>query len=310
MRRAEALRLAVGAERTGAVAVARHCREAMRAGSFSFFFAARFLAPETRAAVRMLYTWCRHCDDVVDGAVGTPTAAGQTMVLDELRRHTWAAVRGRTSGGTGAPAFAALAALAARHPFPEACLQELLTGMEMDVEGRRYATFEELAVYCHRVAGVVGHLFSHLVGVTGAQALGHAADLGMAMQMTNIARDVLEDHALGRLYLPGAWLAAEGLCEATAFRPENRAALARVTARLLDEADRHYASGDAGLAFLPARSALAVAVARQVYAAIGTIVRRRGPRAWDRRAVVPFLKKLALLGAGLGQVVVTRRIRP
>ena len=307
MLRSDATSLRVyGAPSPLLAAVVRHSREAMRRGSLSFFFASRFLAPESRAAVRMLYSWCRACDDIVDHAREDTSASERTMVLDELRRKTWAAVRGK-GGGAGDEAFAALASLMARHRFPEVYLQDLLDGLEMDVEGRRYETFAELKVYCYRVAGVVGRMFAYLVGVTGEEALHHAGDLGMAMQMTNIARDVLDDHALGRCYLPKNWLGEAGLDETTAFAPENRVALAAVTARLLDAAAQHYRSGDAGLRFLPARTAFAVSVAREVYAAIGVRVRRRGPLAWDRRVVVPLAAKIFLIGTGIRHVLVSRR---
>lgn len=289
-------------------AVIEHSREVMRTGSLSFFFASRFLAPPARDAVRLLYTWCRYCDDIVDRAGQATSVAQRTMILDELRRKTWAAVHGHRQGSVE-PAFAALAALVRQCPFPESYLQELLTGMDMDIAGQRYETFADLKVYCYRVAGVVGLMFGHINGVSGARALEHAADLGMAMQMTNIARDVLEDQALGRLYLPRDWLSAEGLTEQTAFLPENRDRLALVAARLLAEAERHYQSGDCGLQFLPARTAFAVAVARHVYAAIGSIIRRRAGSAWECRAVVPLSYKIALLTRSVRSVIQSRRVR-
>ena len=132
------------------------------------------------------------------------------------------------------------------------------------------------------------------------ETLLRASDLGVAFQLTNIARDVVEDARNGRLYLPADWLGEAGVAaHAVAVAdPDNRAAVASVAARLLDEADRYYRSARDGLPYLWLRSAWAIASARGVYRAIGRTVRRRGAAAWDARVGVPALDKLALLGRG------------
>ncbi len=275
-----------------------YCTAAIRKGSLSFDFASRLLPRRSRAAVHMLYAWCRHADDVVD-------RGGDAQTVAELRRLTRRAMAGIPEGGRE---FEALTWLSRNYALPETYLQELLSGMQMDVDGARYPDLASLRLYCWRVAGTVGVMFSHIVGVSTPVALAHAAELGIAMQMTNIARDVLEDHAMGRCYLPESWLAQAGLSRETAFAPEHREKLHEVVTRLLAEADRSYALGDRGVGFLPLGTALAVAVARRVYSEIGRLVRERGGGAWDRRAFVPLSRKLQLFLFAALQALSTRRL--
>jgi phytoene synthase len=163
---------------------------------------------------------------------------------------------------------------------------ELLAGFEMDVMGVRYVELPDTLRYCYRVAGVVGVMMACVMGVRDRAALSRAADLGMAFQLTNIARDVLDDARCGRCYLPEAWLQQAGVPAGTHADPARRDVLVAVVERLLVEADRFYASAAGGLPALPFRSAWAVATALGIYREIGQIVRERRGAAWDRRAVV------------------------
>jgi phytoene synthase len=130
------------------------------------------------------------------------------------------------------------------------------------------------------------------------QVLDRACDLGLAFQLTNIARDIVEDAAVGRCYLPAQWLREAGIPPDEIGQPRHRAALARVAARLVDHAEPYYDSAAHGLAALPLRSAWAIASARNVYRQIGIEVKRRGPRAWDERAGTSRAAKLRLLAKG------------
>jgi phytoene synthase len=294
--------------------VVAHSRAMIRGGSKSFFGAARLFERATRESAFLLYAWCRHCDDQVDGeTLGfKPGSAGdgpRRARLDELVETTRRALRGEP---TADPVFQALQRVTARHAIPERYPLELLEGFAMDVEGRRYATADDLFLYCYHVAGVVGVMMAHVMGVRDPQALQRAADLGLALQLTNIARDVVEDAACGRVYLPLDWLAEAGVAPEAVAEPRHRAAVAATVARLLDAAAPFYASGDEGIRHLPWRSAWAVSVARRVYARIGERVRRLGPRAWDARVVVPRWLHLATLASGLAQALhatgVSRRL--
>jgi phytoene synthase len=177
---------------------------------------------------------------------------------------------------------------------------ELLAGMEMDVVAVRYETLDDLLLYCHRVAGVVGLMMCHVLRVERDEALRHAAHLGIALQLTNICRDIAEDWQLGRLYVPRSVLREAGAeylrCElgrplpSAASRP-----LARSVKILLDLADGFYRSADAGLAALPWRAAFAIRTARLVYARIGGRLRARNHDALSGRVIVPGHEKLLLL---------------
>jgi phytoene synthase len=283
--------------------LARTSRETIRKGSKSFAAAAALFDAQTREDAEMLYAWCRHCDDVIDGQVlghGMTAPAVDTAHhrLTDLYARTRAALAGEP---TDDPDFAAFQRVALRRHIPERYAIELLDGFAMDVSARRYETLEDTLEYCWHVAGVVGVMMALVMGVApdDLPTLRRAQDLGLAFQLTNIARDVVEDAANGRVYLPAAWLADEGVPEAEIGVRRHRAALFAVTRRLLETAEPYYDSAIAGLPALPFRSAWAIAAARGVYRQIGIIVLRRGPRAWDRRASASAAMKVWLaLSAG------------
>jgi phytoene synthase len=281
-------------------AVVEHSREMIRAGSKSFAGAARLLPAEVRDSVYQLYAWCRHCDDVIDLqdlGRGAPEDAAATARerLDALVRDTNRALDGEPMDD---PVFMALQRVAARHAIPRRHPLELLRGFEMDVEARRYRTLDDMAEYGYHVAGVVGVMMAHVMGAGGEDTLDRAADLGIALQWTNIARDVMDDASAGRVYLPEDWLREEGVPTEEIAEPRHRRAVHGVVRRVLSEADRYYASASAGIARLPLRSAWAIATARGVYRDIGTLVLRRGAAAWDSRAYTGKGRKLYRAVAG------------
>jgi phytoene synthase len=283
-------------------------RHTIQRGSKSFALAAQLFAPRTREGAILLYAWCRHCDDVTDEQVlgfrqWPGSADGAEDRLAALERETRRALAGEP---VEEPAFTALQEVVRRHGIPERHPLDHLEGFAMDVAGARCETLDDCCRYCYHVAGVVGVMMAHVMGARGQDTLDRASDLGIAFQMTNIARDVMDDGSTGRVYLPEAWLREAGVPPDEITRPEHRAAVFSVTARLLDEAERYYASAQVGLARLPFRSAWAVATARRVYRDIGRIVRQRGPRAWDRRAGTGRGRKLALALAAAGDALTTR----
>ena len=266
-------------------------REVIRRHSKSFALASRLLPPTERKRAEALYAWCRAADDAVDHA---PSPAAAEDALADLHAGVEAVYAGRP--GTG-PA-GALRFLVGECGVPRDYPFEMLAGFGMDAAGTSYRTTGELLLYCHRVAGVVGLMMCHAFGVTADAALPHAADLGTAMQLTNIARDVAEDWGRGRLYLPEAWLArvpepGETLTDAE-FAPAVR--------RLLGLADDFYRSGRVGLQYLSPRCRLAVRVAGLVYAEIGTEVARRGYRVTGPRAFVPTRRKLTLVARAAAEL--------
>lgn len=267
-------------------------RDSMKAGSKSFTLAAALFSREQQQAVQKLYAWCRYCDDQIDEV---PSQAEAGRRLRELKRLTCAALAGEP---VTQPEFKALQQLAQAYQIPEHYPLELLRGFEMDVFHQRYPDLQSLELYCHRVAGVVGLMMCHIMGVSDERALAYADAAGRALQLTNIARDVLEDLERGRLYLPVSWFEERGMIPPAGpadFQPQ---AVYPVVIQLLDAAEEKYTAARAGLDYLPLRPALAVAAALSVYGGIGTRIRRRGDQALSRRMIVgkPVKAVLALKG--------------
>jgi 15-cis-phytoene synthase len=294
-----------------ALGPALRARDAIERHSRSFSLAVKLLPEPARSDARIIYAWCRYADDAIDSNEGSV----QRSALERLRTELT-----RVYAGTAAPEdwlLASFRAVVHRRGIPLEYPAELLAGMEMDVSERRYASLEELLLYCHRVASTVGLMMCHVFGVIDPAALRHAAHLGVAMQLTNICRDVEEDWQRGRLYLPLDLLRKHGARDLAPADPAWRGALPpqlvgpcrRVIAELLATAERHYASGDAGLRYLPWRAALAVSVARRVYAAIGDVLARAGHDATSGRAVVSRLRKVALVATALLQMLGSRGTR-
>lgn len=277
--------------------IARHSR--------SFALASRLLGARLRDRTAVIYTWCRRADDAIDEPAG-PVASRTELAAAMARLHD--DLDAAYAGTARDPVLVAFGDVARDRAIPQRYPRELLAGLAMDAAAVRYATLDDLIGYAWRVAGVVGLMLSHVFGVRDDAALVHAAHLGIAMQLTNVCRDVDEDWARGRLYLPDDLLASHGAAGLAgelggALPASAGAAIARTRAALLALADRYYRSADRGLAALPWRAAVAVGAARRVYAAIGGRIARTGHRAGAGRAVVPAHRKLALVGAALGAAV-------
>lgn len=283
-------------------------RAVIEQGSKSFAAAARIFAPETRAGAYLLYAWCRHCDDETDnqmlGFEGSEISRDEGRArVDRLRTKTRDALSGAPVDD---PIFAGLKQVVARHEIPEKFLFEHLDGFVMDVEGREYTHLEDTLEYCYHVAGVVGIMMAHVMGVRDEATLDRATDLGLAFQLTNICRDVVEDARVGRVYLPTRWLTEFGVPVDRVADPDYRDGVFHVVRRVLAEADRYYASARLGISQLSFRSAWAVAAANAVYRDIGRIILRRGPHAWDNRVSTGRNRKIALVfGSGFGALTAT-----
>ena len=270
-------------------------RAMMGQGSKSFAQATALFDRETRAGAYLLYAWCRRCDDAIDGQeLGHGheplTPEEQRRRLDGLYARTRAALGGEPMQDA---TFRAFQAVTQRYAIPPAPALALIDGFAMDVEGRRYRTLDELLLYCWRVAGVVGVMMAHVMGVREAATLERAGDLGLAFQMTNIARDVIDDAGNGRVYLPLDWLSELGVPEDAVADPARRAAVFAAARQLLRAADPYYASALEGITRLPFRSAWAIASARGVYRDIGRKLQAGGPAAWDQRVSTGKASKLA-----------------
>ena len=263
------------------------CREALRCGSRSFFAASFLLPPAFRESASALYAFCREADDVIDG--NPDPAAGLTSL-----RHRLDVIY--TRGKPARAADRALAAVVEAHGLPRTLLDALLEGFAWDAEGRSYGTLSEVFDYAARVAGSVGVMMAVLMGMRDPQILARACDLGVAMQLSNIARDVGEDARNGRLYLPQDWLREAGVDPARFLaEPVASDAVASVVRRLLAEADLLYRRAESGIAKLPVGCRPGIYAARLLYAEIGAEVARRGFDGVTARAVVAPMRKAKLL---------------
>jgi len=286
----------------------------IQAGSKSFAAAAKIFNPETRASAYLLYAWCRHCDDVIDGQQlgydqGNTPNHDPSKELIKLRKQTNDALTGIL---TDDPIFSALQKVISKNNIPKAYPLALLDGFEMDVHRRSYQTIDDTLNYCYHVAGVVGVMMSIIMGAKDDATLDRACDLGLAFQLTNIARDVIEDAQNGRVYLPTAWLRSAGLNADPnlLLQESHREQLVIVVDRLLKEAEKYYDSSLSGLPKLGFRSAWAIATARIVYRKIGVELIKNGPKAWDTRVSTTKYQKFSALISGLGAAIYAHTIGP
>ena len=267
------------------------CRALLRDGSKSFYSASFLLPRSVREPATALYAFCRVADDAIDVAARHPGSI--EMLHQRLHQayigEPWAIASDR-----------AFARVALQHRIPQEVPRALIEGLAWDAAGRRYETIDDLIAYAVRVAGTVGIMFALAMNVRSPQLLARACDLGIAMQLTNIARDVGEDAAAGRIYLPLRWMRESGLDpDAWLAAPRPSSALARVVGRLLLTADEFYRRADSGIAALPALCRPGVNAARLIYAEIGREVTRNRHDSVSRRAVVSKERKLALIAQAL-----------
>lgn len=254
----------------------------------SFWWAARLLPAWCRRDAAALYAWCRRCDDAVDLPTDVATARAAVRRMRAELDNIYCPIRSQLLLD---PVLSGFRDVVRRHAIPRRHADDLIDGMAMDVGTVRYRTFDDLLLYCYRVAGTVGLMMARVMDVRDPVALRRAADLGIAMQLTNISRDVAEDERRDRLYLPAELAVTGGRPTAAATSSQK----SRTVAELLRRANGFYASGDRGLAALPLRCAVAIRAARLIYAEIGVKIARRGFDVYAGRAVVPRWRKLWLV---------------
>ena len=265
--------------------MSNHALQHMARGGKTFFFASRWLTPRARLDAATAYSFCRTVDDLADNL---PTGAERTAALTNI-------LSGLASHEKREPTAAAMHPLIERFPEIQAPAELLVRSCLSDTEGARIATVSDLTRYCHGVAGTVGLIMYPILG--GREPAGRqlAADLGIAMQCTNIARDIVPDLRANRVYIPQEWLSRAQLeklldsaCDTT-----TETIVTNATRRLLSLADEYYARGLTGLQYLDPRSRFAIRVAAECYRAIGSRVIQDGKLA-RTRAVVPLHQKIVL----------------
>lgn len=271
------------------------CRTLLRGGSRSFFMASLLLPRAVRDPASALYAFCRLADDAVDLR---PECDG---AVAGLRHRLSLAYAGCP---LPIPADRALAVVIDRFAIPRALPEALLEGFAWDAAGRRCEGIDDLHAYAVRVAASVGAMMALLMGARDAEALARACDLGVAMQLSNIARDVGEDARAGRLYLPLSWLREAGIdSERFLADPRFTPALGEVVRRVLAAAEMFYRRATDGIARLPRGCRPGIGAARLLYAEIGRDIARHGYDSVSRRAVVSRERKIWLLGHAVASAV-------
>lgn len=263
------------------------CRRIIRKGSKSFYFASLMLPSQVRLAATALYAFCRVTDDVADEKGATPRSVERLVERLDL------AYSGRPIDHAADRAFSEVVQ---HFDIPKAVPRALIEGFEWDVAGKEYETLDDVIAYSARVAGTVGIMMSIVMGRRQPATLARACDLGVAMQLINIARDVGEDARIGRIYLPSTWLTKaqvdiHSLNETPRFTPE----LGSVVRRLLQTADKIYERGMSGIADLPSSCRMGIRAAGMVYAEIGQKVKENEYNSIDSRAFTSRGRKLGLM---------------
>jgi phytoene synthase len=274
-------------------------RVSIRKGSASFRAASRLFDKTTRERVWMLYAWCRACDDIADnqehgGALGPQIDSDARLAT--IRTLTELAFAGEW---TGELAFDALGQLAREIPVTHAMAEDVIAGFALDAAEWRPRSEADMLRYCYHVAGAVGVMMAAVMGVPAGDedTLDRACDLGIAFQLNNIVRDVAEDDAADRRYLPVEWTVEEDIPPGELTKPHYRAGLVRIVARACDLARGYEASARVGAARLRFRQRWAILAAANIYGAIGRQVVAQGGRAWDHRVRTTKGQKLRLVAA-------------
>lgn len=266
-----------------------YCARLIRANSRTFFLASSLLPRDTRRAVCALYAFCSATDDLVDQA---PPAGDMDALLENWRRRLV------TYPNVYDPVALAWLDTKARYQVPGGLEAQLIEGIARDLRQNRYQTFAELADYCYGVASTVGLMVMHIIGFEGEHALRYAVKLGVALQLTNILRDVGMDWQAGRLYLPLDELARFGITEADVARGHVNEQWRMLMRFQIARARALYAEAEPGIALLAAEGRFAIAAALGLYRDILANIeahdydvfhRRAHTRAWDKLRRLPAI---------------------
>ena len=293
----------------------RQARAAIEEGSHSFAAASKLFDRRTRERAWLLYAWCRRCDDIADnqemggplGDQGNPKSAeDRVQAIRVLTR------RALEEQPTADPAFDGFGLVADECNLSPEMASDVISGFALDAGGFTPKNERDMLRYCYHVAGAVGIMMARLMGVPedDGETLDRACDLGLAFQIANIARDIVEDDAAGRCYLPAEWLAEKDFAPGEHAKPHNRFVLASLMPRLIGMMETYEAAARLGAKKLGFRKRWAVLSAANIYGAIGRKVLDRGQLAWDRRVVVPGYEKLWHVIRGFGQALVNRPAGP
>jgi len=267
------------------------CRTITRAAARNFYYGFVLLPNPRRAGIYAAYAFSRRADDAVDEE---GPLDGKLAAVAELRRELDAVYAGAPDEGD--EVLVAMADTVSRFAVPREHFDALLDGVEMDLTGRRYATFAELKTYCDRVAGAVGLVSLRIFGFSDPAAPRHAADLGVGMQVVNIMRDVAEDAARDRIYLPQDEMAAHGVTDDDILAGRTTDGTRSLLRAQAARAREYFASGDRLLPLLDRRARACVAMLGGLYEAILDEIEARDYDVFGERVALSTPRKLALMG--------------
>ena len=259
--------------------------------SKSFYFSAQMLPREQRWATFALYGFCRHCDNLID----TPRQRTETEILGEIQRLTEELQIAYNTGESQDPIIRVFILVAKAYGIPIAYPLDLLNGVAMDVQQTRYKTFDELSLFCYRVAAVVGLMMTHVLGYKDERAFDYARQLGIAMQLTNILRDIKEDKEMGRLYIPQADLAQFGVTEQDIFEEKMTPQLRALMKFQVERAHQYYTEAIPGISLLKTESQYAIYSAARIYRGILRKIEDRDYNPFLNRVFVSSTQKVGIL---------------
>lgn len=266
------------------------CRSVARTEARNFYYGFVLLPPERRAGIYAAYAFSRRADDSVDEG---GSRERRVAAVARLRRELDACAAGTAPADD--PVLVALSDTIRRFSIPRRHLDALIDGVEMDITVDRYADFPALKEYCDRVAGAVGLVSLHIFGFRDPAAPGHAADLGVALQIVNIMRDVAEDAARGRIYLPADEMSAHGVTEEDLVAGRATPGFRALMARQGDRAREYFASGERLLPLLDRRSRMCVAMLAGLYREILGEIEARDHDVFAGRVSLSAPRKLRLM---------------
>ncbi len=259
--------------------------------SKSFYFSARFLPKEKRWATYALYGFCRFVDNLIDNPRNRP----KQQLISEIacfRRELRLAYRW---GESEHPILKPFILVTKTYRIPIEYPLDLLKGVQMDIETIRYDTFDDLYLFCYRVASVVGLMMTHIMGYKNNNAFEYAEKLGIAMQLTNILRDVKEDKDMGRIYLPLEELEQFGITEDDVFKENFNDQFRLLIKFQVERADSYYREADKGIPMLTTASQFSIYSASKIYQGILRKIEQREYNPFVGRVYVPFTEKVGIL---------------
>ena len=259
--------------------------------SKSFYFSAKMLPKEQRWATYALYGFCRHCDNLID----TPRQRTETEIVREIQLLTEELQVAYNTGESQHPIIRAFILVAKSYGIPIEYPLDLLKGVAMDVQQTRYKTIDELSLFCYRVAAVVGLMMTHVLGYKDERAFGYAKQLGIAMQLTNILRDIKEDKDMGRIYLPQKDLVRFGVLEQDILEEKVTPQLKELMKFQIERADRYYTEAMPGISLLETESQYAIYSAAKIYRGILRKIEDHNYDPFLSRAFVPSTQKIGIL---------------